>query len=478
MPHVTDAAPGRRPLVLQAFRGLRYSPALVTDLASVTSPPYDTLDDDAIAALEAAEPYNIVRIILPRRGKHPAGVGAAATVGAAQKDPASRRHRTSSDPRPGATPYDYARDLFVQWRREGVVVPDDTPALYVYEQDREVRAVAEEPTGEDKFPSTRRSPSERTRRRVVLRGLLGAVALRDYDEQVILPHEDVLPGPVGDRLALMRVCAANFEPILLAYEGNGQASALVDGVTATEPLVDALAPDGTGHRIWQLDDPADLAKIAADLAPRQALIADGHHRYAAYLRLQAERHADGAGEGPWDSGLALLVDQRAHPLELRAIHRLVTGLSLNDVLERLTPPFDARSYGGDGAAARKALAGRQGTAHGFLLFDGREWTLVQVPLRRAASADPAAALDTQVLHELILGHLRGVAEDRISYVHEAGSAIQAARADPDVLAILLNPVDLARVQEVARGGGRMPRKSTSFGPKPRTGFVFRSFDES
>jgi uncharacterized protein (DUF1015 family) len=32
------------------------------------------------------------------------------------------------------------------------------------------------------------------------------------------------------------------------------------------------------------------------------------------------------------------------------------------------------------------------------------------------------------------------------------------------------------VLELAAEGVRMPRKSTSFGPKPRTGLVLRTFD--
>jgi uncharacterized protein (DUF1015 family) len=36
-------------------------------------------------------------------------------------------------------------------------------------------------------------------------------------------------------------------------------------------------------------------------------------------------------------------------------------------------------------------------------------------------------------------------------------------------------VSAADVRAVAENGERMPRKSTSFGPKPRTGLVMRTF---
>ena len=40
-------------------------------------------------------------------------------------------------------------------------------------------------------------------------------------------------------------------------------------------------------------------------------------------------------------------------------------------------------------------------------------------------------------------------------------------------AVLMRPAPLADVLALAALGERMPRKSTSFGPKPRTGIVLR-----
>ena len=92
------------------------------------------------------------------------------------------------------------------------------------------------------------------------------------------------------------------------------------------PLVSISTEDGVTHRLWRLGDPGEQAAIAADLAGRRALIADGHHRYAAYLDLQAEMQASGLGAGPWDYGMAFLVDSDAYPPRLGAIHRVLPGL--------------------------------------------------------------------------------------------------------------------------------------------------------
>jgi uncharacterized protein (DUF1015 family) len=48
--------------------------------------------------------------------------------------------------------------------------------------------------------------------------------------------------------------------------------------------------------------------------------------------------------------------------------------------------------------------------------------------------------------------------------------------DADGTAVICNPMPLAAVKDVAAHGERVPRKSTSFGPKPRTGLVLRTFE--
>lgn len=429
MPVPHDTAPSgdrpRRPLVVTPFRGVRFDPARVSDLAAVTSPPYDVIDADGAAHLEQLDPHNVVRLILPR------------------DDDADGRGR-----------YQHAAVRLRRWLEDGTLRRDGAPAIYVYEQS---------------------APG------LLQRGLLAAIELRDPVERVVLPHEDVMPGPLADRLELMRATEANLEPILLVYDGGGRAVEVIDGVAATPPLVETVTEDGLTHRLWALED-ADLQEaVAADLAPRQALIADGHHRYATYRRLQAERRADGAGPGPWDHGLALLVDSRAYPLTVQAIHRVVEGLPFDEALRRAQPVFEVRRVGDSPDAALAALRDAPGR-HPFLVADGRSsFALLHDPAPHAVShALPPMhsalwqGLDASVLHALLLERLWGIEDGspRTAYVHDAAGALRRAERSGGT-AVLLRPVAVDEVLAIAAGGERMPRKSTSFGPKPRTGLVLR-----
>ena len=398
-------------LQLQPFRALRYDTGRLDDLWAVTAPPYDLLDADTIASLLALHPHNVVRLILPRGPATPA--------------PA----------------YAMVADLLDRWRRSGVLRTDPAPGLYVYEY---------------------------TAGGVVVRGLVGCVSLHAPREGVVLAHEDVLRGPVNDRLALMLATRANLEPILLGYDGGGPASDIVESATASRPLAEATAPEGDVHRVWQIRDPSILAAVAADLAPRQALIADGHHRYATYRRLQS-RLSGTQLAAPARFGLALLIDQQRHPLSVDAIHRSVSGLTLAAV----------RSAGQVRVSgwpdANTALAQLSGpTAAAFVVTDGDTWLTVQVRADTSPTGTRGAADEIATLHEQLLPAW-GVAESQVGYHHDLQATLRAARSGSGV-AVLTRAPTAAEVMAAARAGERMPHKSTSFGPKPRMGLLARLLD--
>jgi uncharacterized protein (DUF1015 family) len=392
-------------LRLRPFRGVRYNSAVVPDLAEVTSPPYDVMDRQMIDTLLDESARNVVRLILPRM---------------------------VSDPLSDVDPYARAALLLQRWRSEGVLATDPSPALYVYQYGKPGETVC---------------------------GVIGALELSQRGDHVVLPHEDVMEPIVADRLAMMAAAQANLEPIMLVYNGGGAIDDIVDATRAGPPLIDVVSGDGATNRLWRIDDEATTVEIDRRLSAHQALIADGHHRYATYLRLQSTHRDD--GPGPWDRGLALLIDQSTCPVQLGPIHRSVSDLAL----ERLTAPA-----GFSLGATRDAVANGTGpAARGeFVLTDG----VRQALLAHVADRDPAVS-DAELLHSLVLPSW-AVGEDRVGYHHSVAQAVRSAHRGGGI-AVLMHPAAVTEVMDVARAGKVMPRKSTSFGPKPRTGLVMRVF---
>jgi uncharacterized protein (DUF1015 family) len=392
-------------------------------LGRLLCPPYDVIDADDRARLLASDPDNAVAVVLP-------------------------------DPTPVG--YASAADQLEHWLDDGTYVVDGEPTLYVYEMHE--------------------------RQGHTTRGLLGAVELRDPEDGVILPHEDTMAGPVADRLAVMTATGTDLEPIYLVYDGGGRASQLVREVDVADPAAVATTPDGVTHRLWRITEPQAHIDVATDLATRRALIADGHHRYATYRerqrRLRAER-----GAGPWDRGLALVVDTSIYGPQVHAIHRVVPEFSLAHAIEQLAASASCEPFTGTPQQALGEVASNDGFA--AVLSDGDDTFVVQDRDGRLAAfasrpgEDPAlTGLDVTVVHRGLVEEIWNLSDDvdTVHYAHDVAEALHEARTSGG-FAILLRPTPVSAVAAVAAAGARMPRKSTLFTPKPASGLLMRRLSD-
>jgi uncharacterized protein (DUF1015 family) len=282
----------------------------------------------------------------------------------------------------------------------------------------------------------------------------------------------------------MRATSANLEPLLLTYRGDDSTTATADLIERTAeqpPLLATTTEDGFSHRLWSVTAPADLATIQAGLARHQALIADGHHRWATYRRLRTEHPSP----SPWDHGLVLLVDTARYPLRVRAIHRLLHDLPVGEAVAALDGHFRVRRLEVPLPEALETLADAACAGNAFLLAGDGSFHLVDHPdpdlLARTVPADRPTAwrtLDATVLHATLLDHVWHIPEDspaHIAYIHDAAATVAKAERDGGT-AVLMHPVREEVVRDLARQGVTMPRKSTSFGPKPASGLVLRALD--
>ncbi len=105
---------------LRPLLALHYSLDRTGGLQDVVAPPYDVIDAEQREELAARSPYNVVRIDLPQ------GNG---------------------------DPYQHAAEQLAEWRRDGVIVEDEQPALW---------PLAQEYTGPDgRSPHAPRLPRAR-----------------------------------------------------------------------------------------------------------------------------------------------------------------------------------------------------------------------------------------------------------------------------------------------------------------------------
>jgi hypothetical protein len=123
----------------------------------------------------------------------------------------------------------------------------------------------------------------------------------------------------------------------------------------------------------------------------------------------------------------------------------------------------------------------------FLVAGGDSAFLLTEPdPQQADAAMPAGAsplwrsLPAAVLQELLVARIWGIpdSEQRVRFVHNDPAAAVRAADESGGTAVICTPMPVADVYAVAAQGELVPRKSTSFDPKPRTGVVMRLFAQS
>lgn len=428
---------------IRAFRGVRYDLGRVGDLSDVVAPPYDVIDAALQQSLHDRSPFGSVRLEL-------------------------------SQDRPGDTEagnkYTRAAETAREWERDGVLVQDSARALYALEQE---------------FAAEGRTYTRR--------GFVARVRLEPFGTGRVFPHEETLPGPKADRLALYRATRMNLSPVFGLYpDADNAVFAPLEPLTRRNlPLV-ATDHLGVTSRLWPVTDEAAIGAVTAAIGDKPVFIADGHHRYETSLRYLEERRA--LGEVATEDSAAhfvmmMLVGMSDPGLVILPTHRLVSGLAgvTGPRLEvALAGHFQLEPLGRGPAAMRAAwermeLDGGQGvlalgtTADGLWQLARLRSGMVMADLAPEHS-DPWRELGVAVLHRLVLETLipRAFpqAQPACKYVHllkEVEDAQAAAACD---VAVLVPPAGMEHVELIAGNREKMPPKSTYFYPKLLTGLVF------
>ena len=414
---------------LGPFRGVRY--ARSEELSDIVCPPFDVISEDAQRELHERHPHNAVRIELPFSETHDA------------------------DDR-----YLKAAVQFRSWLEEGVLVADDEPCLYIYRQD-----------------FTRNGAPKR------VTGVIGALRLQELGEESgVLPHERTMPGPIEDRLALLRACPVNISPIYAIYRGKGRLAPFLDSLTQRPQQARLQDEYGTLHRMWVVRAPAEIEVLSAAVRPGPLVIADGHHRYETALEYAKE-----SGSSPERAAvMCFCADADVEDLNVLPYHRAFKASVPDDTLRtRLIEDFDAKAL--EEAVAERVFE-HSAADHAFLaIVPGERSTrrsrqkstelLLEVDeelVSRTVGDQPSAwrCLDVVALHEAILPRLLPEGIEAVRFSSEEPEIRRLVAEDSFSLGVLMKPLEAVAVVEVARVAKRMPQKASYFWPKAVTGLVF------
>jgi len=389
------------------FTALRYADR---DLDALVAPPYDVLTEADADRYRQRSEHNIVHLDLPR----------------------------------GDDRYAEAGRLLRRWRADGVLVDDPEPSFTIYR----MRFTDAGGTARD------------------IAGVIGGLEVVDEGAGGVLPHERTTPKASTDRLDLTRATRANLSPVW----GLSLAAGLTDLLADPGEPVGRVVDEGVEHVVERVADPDRVAAITGLVGSDDVLIADGHHRYGVSRIYRDEvRAATGRTDTAAEQTLAFVGELVAEQLSVAAIHRLYTGIGVDELLRVLSRRFRAARIDLPGPErAGSELLGAMAD-QGFLVLIDRDaaWRLEPLP----GAFDGVRALDGARLEAALEG-----VPHQVDYQHGLPEVVAAVRDGRAEAGVLIRPVSVAEIHRTAREGLLMPPKSTFFTPKLKTGFVIRPLD--
>ncbi len=435
------------------FRGLRYNPERFADLDAVTAPPYDTVTPERQQELYNKNEYNVIRL---DKGM----------------DFETDDEENNKYTRSGA--------YIKKWTDDGVLVREDEPAFYIYEQIFRL--------GDDESPSHS------------LKGIIALVQLEEFSKKIIIPHSETINGAKRDRLELIKETETNISPIYSLYMDPDQAIAdIISECSDGKPDISFTTSERVIQNIWIIKDSAIRNVISKKFENKQLFIADGHHRYDSALSYSRERHGEEGTKGgsePYDYTMMLLSSMDDSGLFLFPTHRLIRGVedfSEQMVVSGLTDDFAmSKIYFTEGDYAEIIMTKLSNTIDEkrIAMYTGKDYYYT-LDIKDLAIMDDAVEgksdaykhLDVTILHRLILDRYFDVNEnreadrDKIEYTKSASEAVEKVKSGEFQCAFLMNPTGISEIKDLSLANEKMPRKTSYFWPMPVTGTVMYKFDE-
>jgi len=415
---------------IKPFRAWRYNRELGRELEALTSPLFDVVSEKQRQTLYK-NPLNSIHLSVP--------LGSA----------------------------DEAADTLQRWRDNGTIVPDSLPGIYVYYQ----------------YFTLPGSSKEYCRK-----GFISHIRTYDWEENVILRHENTIPKAVNDRIELLARTMLHVSPTHGLYsDPQFELEHYMDEAIAN-PLYETEDYQGVRDVLGVIQDASVIKRFIKAMADKTIILADGHHRYESSLVLKHRLSSPSStGNEGFNFHLMFLSNMESDDLRILPTHRLISGIpdfSEERVLRKLAPFFTIKPIE-EPDSLYEIIMGKP-WAFG-LVFKENSY---KIRLQPEAFLDfhwpfpeEIKRLDLTVMHYFIIERALGIPgkEQRqsphIGFDRIFSDCITKVSRGEAQLAIITQDIAMEDVKRVCMSGYTMPQKSTYFYPKIICGFLFSSIRE-
>lgn len=419
---------------IKPIRAWRYNSSIVGEIDELTSPLFDVVSDKQRKALYQNE-YNSIHLSVPQ----------------------------------GNNPSALAERLLKEWKATGVIVQDAITGIYVYFQ----------------YFKLAGSPKEYCRK-----GFICHIRAYDWEENVILRHENTIPKAVNDRIELLEKTMLHASPTHGLYTDTDFELEKYMEEAMRSPIYETEDYQGVRDVLAVIHDAKVIKKFIHAIEAKKIILADGHHRYESSLALKHKLQLENlhhTGHEGYNFHLMYLTNTENGDLRILPTHRLIKGLknfNQEEVVKKLADDFEVKLLD-DSDTVNEIIHGKK-WAFGILFKE----TAYKVKLKTEAIhklkwnfPDEIKELDLTVLHYFIIEKILGIAgkdqrgSDKIGFDRSFSDCLAKVIRGEVQMAIITQEVSIEEVKKVCASGYTMPQKSTYFYPKVIGGYLFSSIKE-
>lgn len=366
----------------------------------------------------------------------------------------------------GDNPDVIAKATLEKWKSEGIILQDELPAIYVYYQYFSL-------PGSDK--------------EYVRKGFISNIRVYNWDEKVILRHENTMPHSVSDRQKLVAATELNVSPTHGLYTDETYSIEQYLDEAISDPVYESEDYQGVRDVLGIIHDAKIIKKIVSLIKEKQIILADGHHRYEGSLKHMNQMKAsnsDHTGEEGYNFHLMYFTNTEADDLRVLPTHRVVYNLenfSEELLLKKLEEDFYIKSIE-EISDINQIILGKK-WAFGLIIDDKafkirlKPEKIDEIPWN---FPQKVKEIDLTILHyfffEKVLG-VPGVQQRELKNVvfeRNFTKCVSQVLKKEANFAIITKEVPINTIKEVCYSGYTMPQKSTYFYPKVICGFLFSS----
>ncbi len=417
---------------IRPIRAWRYNNVLAKSIEAQTSPLFDVVSERQRKALYQ-NPYNSIHLSVPM----------------------------------GPAPADRARKLLAEWKSKGVILQDKIPGIYVYYQYFKLAGSSE----------------------LCRKGFVTHIRAYDWEENVILRHENTIPKYVNDRIELLEKTELNVSPTHGLYTDETFSLEKYMDEAIKQPIYETEDYQGARDVLAVIHDVVIINKFIETLKPKTIILADGHHRYEGSIFYKNKRRASNpnhTGHEGYNFHLMYLTNTEAGDLKILPTHRLVKNIpSFNEqeILEKLHTDFIVKQAEQD--TINEIIVGKQ-WAFGIIFKDNAYKVRLKPESFQKMTwpfPEQVKRLDLTVMHYFIIEKILGIPgkeqrqSENIDFDRSFSDCVTKVIKEEAQMAIITQDISIEEVKEVCKSGYTMPQKSTYFYPKVICGFLFSSILE-